>query len=506
MLLSTAAAALLSTFSAAAEPTIEASADTPVVPVSAGKAPAQGSSLQVTVPQSAPPLSGQSPAQSAAPSAPPSLFKPFNYDDDWTRFRDPAKRTSPWASLKYIPVGETGWLSLGGEGRWRAEYRGNERFGRGLQDDDGDLQQRLRLWADLHATSNLRVFVELQDGRTTGLDSGEPVIEESRTDVHQAFVETNHKIGDGSLKVRAGRQEFGVGLFRIFEPREGTNARTAFDMARIMYDRPTGWSGGVFAGYALRESKAAFDDATNYDYRLYGATASRRLGAGPAAPKLELLYANTDRLGLTFDTGVAGRDDRDTLSVRLDGRVAPWDYDVEGVIQRGDYRGLDVEAWYVSGTVGRTFDHRWAPRVAVRFDAASGDKDRTDTVQNTYNPLYVPPISLRTDLNVSNLVSIQPQVTFRPLPKTTVGVLTAGLWRQSKEDGVYLLSGLPLRAGTEGESAYVGWRYAGFVTYAVNPFVSVTGVANYTVSGDFLKESGVAEDQSYLGLILTAKF
>jgi hypothetical protein len=176
------------------------------------------------------------------------------------------------------------------------------------------------------------------------------------------------------------------------------------------------------------------------------------------------------------------------------------------VIQRGDYRGLDIEAWYVSGTVGRSFDHRWAPRVALRIDAASGDKDRTDNVQNTYNALYVPPISLRTDFNVSNLISIQPQVTFRPLPKTTIGLSTAGLWRQSKKDGVYLVSGAALRAGTEGESAYVGWRYAGFVTYAVNPFVSVSGVANYTVSGDFLKESGVAEDQSYLGLILTAKF
>jgi hypothetical protein len=492
MLLSSAAAAVL----AASLPTAD------------GEAPVSTTAIQTAPPQSAPPLSGQSPAQAAAPSAAPQpiAFKPLNYEDDWSRFRDPARRISRWADLKYIPLVDTAWLSLGGEGRWRAEYRGNERFGRGLQDSDGNLQQRLRLWGDLHLTPNVRVFAEVQDGRTHGLDSGEPFIEESRADLHQAFVETSHTVGDGSLKVRVGRQEFGVGLFRIFEPREGTNARTAFDMARVMYDRPTGWSGGVFAGYALRESKASFDDATNYDYRLYGATASRHLGTGPNAPKLELLYANTDRLGIVFDTGLAGRDDRDTFSVRLDGRRAPWDYDVEGVIQRGDFRGLNVEAWYVSGAVGRTFNHRWAPRLALRIDAASGDKDRTDGEVNTYNQLYQPPISLRTDLGLSNLVSVQPQVTFRPLPKTTVGLVTAGLWRQSKEDGVYLLPGVLLRSGVEGDSAYVGWRYAGFATYAVNPFVSVTGVANYTVSGDFLKESGVAEDQSYLGLIVTAKF
>lgn len=67
------------------------------------------------------------------------------------------------------------------------------------------------------------------------------------------------------------------------------------------------------------------------------------------------------------------------------------------------------------------------------------------------------------------------------------------------------MNGLTLRSGTEGESAYVGWRYAGFVTYAVNPFVSITGVANYIKAGDFLEGSG-ADDQSYAGLIVGVKF
>jgi len=460
----------------------------------------------VAVPQSAPPLSGQSPAQSAAPSAPPQpiIFKPLNHEEDWSAYRDPARRTSPWANLKAIPLGGA-WLSVGGEARWRAEYRGHERFGRGLQDDDGDLQQRIRLWGDLRFTPNFRAFVDIQDARSHGLDSGEPFTEESRSDVHQAFLEGNAAVGDSTVRVRAGRQEFGIGAFRIFEPREGANARTAFDMARVMVERRSGWSGGVFAGYALRESKASFDDATNYDYRLYGATASRALGSGPTAPRLDILYANTDRPGVAFDTGVAGRDDRDTLSVRLSGRVAPYDYDVEGVVQGGDFRGQDIEAWYVSATLGRTFDHPWGPRLAIRFDAASGDEDRTDGTLNTYNQLYVPPISLRTDFGVANMVTLQPQLTFRPLPKTTVGVLTAGLWRQSKADGLYLLSGQTLRSGVEGDSSYVGWRYAAFTTYAVNPFVTVTGVVNYTVAGDFLKESG-AEDQSYAGLIVGLKF
>lgn len=440
----------------------------------------------------------------AAPAAPfVPTFKLLNHDENWSVLADPAKRTTPWANIKYIPVAD-GYLSLGGEARWRAEYRNHERFGRGLQDNDGLYQQRLRLWADYNPTDNVRVFAEVQDTRTADIDSGEPVTETSHADIHQAFVEVKGKVANGTLKARVGRQEFGLGSYRLFDIREGANTRSAFDMTRIMYDAPTGWSGGVFGGYALRESRHSFDDVTNYDYRVFGATASRRLG-GATGPKLELLYANTDRQGVAFDTGLAGRDDRDTVSVRVDGRKGVFDYDVEGVIQRGDFRGLDIEAWYVSATLGQTFDAAWSPRVAVRIDAASGDKNRNDGKLNTFNALNAAPISMRTDLGVANLVSIQPQVTFKPYAKTTVGLLTAGLWRQSDQDGVYLTSGMPVRSGTEGNSSYVGWRYAGFATYAVKPHVTLTGVANYTKAGAFLKETG-AKDQSYAGVILGLKF
>ena len=60
--------------------------------------------------------------------------------------------------------------------------------------------------------------------------------------------------------------------------------------------------------------------------------------------------------------------------------------------------------------------------------------------------------------------------------------------------GVYALSGMVLRGAHEGQSSYVGWRTGVFARYAINPFVSVMGVANYTKAGDFLKETGTAYD------------
>ena len=449
------------------------------------------------------------PAASTTPSAPPP-FKLINHDEDFSYLVDASKRTSDWAKLKYVPIGGEDspvWASFGGEFRLRLENRNNERFGRGAQDDNGNFQTRARLWGELNLGQHLRAFVDIQDARNSGLDSGEPVIEESRTDFHQAFIEAKTDFAGGKLKARVGRQEFGLGSFRLFDMREGANARVALDMARVIYDAPAGWSGGAFAGYGVRELKTSFDDSTNYDYRLFGAHAARNLGTGPTAAKLELLYVNTDKLGAVFDRVGAGRDERDTVSVRLSGRVAPFDYEVEGVKQYGDFKGLDVDAWFFSGVVGRSFAGvKWSPRVALRLDVASGDDNPNDGELNTFNPLSPQPAALRTDLGFGNMILLQPEVTARPMPKLMVGANTAGMWRQSTQDGVYALSGMVLRSATEGDSRYIGWRTGVFARYAINPFVSITGVANYTKAGDFLEQTTHSSDQSYVGTFLGLRF
>ena len=170
MLLTTVAAAAL--LAPVADAPIATQAQDRVVPIPAQNAPSPGN---------VPP-----PAATKAPA-----FKLINHDEDWSYLADPAKRTTPWSKLKYIPVGESSYLSLGGEFRLRLEDRGNERFGRGAQDEDGNAQTRTRLWADLHMGSRLRAFVDVQDARSIDLDSGEPPIEVSRWDLHQAFLETN---------------------------------------------------------------------------------------------------------------------------------------------------------------------------------------------------------------------------------------------------------------------------------------------------------------------------
>ena len=86
-------------------------------------------------------------------------FKSINHDENYAYLADPAKRTSTWSRFKYVPVGGEDspvWASFGGELRFRAEHRDNERFGRGPQDTGGDFQTRARLWGELNLGSSLR--------------------------------------------------------------------------------------------------------------------------------------------------------------------------------------------------------------------------------------------------------------------------------------------------------------------------------------------------------------
>lgn len=110
------------------------------------------------------------PASSNRTEAPQPAFKPINHDEDYSSFRT-VRDTNLWTRLKYIPIAGKTYATLGGELRLRPEIRIGERWGRGPQDDNGNFQQRTRVWGDLHVEGVLRAFVDLEHATSSGLDS-----------------------------------------------------------------------------------------------------------------------------------------------------------------------------------------------------------------------------------------------------------------------------------------------------------------------------------------------
>jgi hypothetical protein len=456
-------------------------------------------------PAAAPTSEAQTPAVTAElpsrPKAPKPAPKPINHDEDYSGFRD-IRDANLWTRLKYLPLVDKTYMTLGGELRLRPEIRIGERWGRGPQDDDGNFQQRTRVWADLQVQGFLRAFVDIEHATSSGLDSVMAPIEEGKADFNQAFLEARLPLGKAKIVARIGRQEIGIGNNTVFDMREGANTRRSLDLLRIMGTAGK-WDGGFLTGHSVLEKLGTFDDATNHDFDLTGGHFGRTFGGGTRTGRAEALFVSSDRASLAFDSEPAARDQRRTLSLRYAGRRDAWSIDVEGIRQWGDFGNLDIDAYYVTGTLSHLWNGGWKPKLGLRLDVGSGDKNPNDNKIGTYAPLFPKPLTYNGDLGPHNLTILQPQLSITPDPRLNLDFSVAALWRTSIHDGVYSLGGAILRNGTESDSRFFGKRATAAGRYAINPWMTL---GFYTIYGDLAKEFQPGRNLFYATTYLTFRF
>lgn len=440
-------------------------------------------------------------APPASKPAPQPAFRPINHDEDYSSFRD-QRSANTWTRLKYIPIAGDSYAMLGGELRLRPELRVGERFGRGAQDTGGDFQQRSRVWGDVQIEGTLRLFVDLEHATSHDLDSVVSVVEQGKLDFNQAFAELRLPLGKAKFTARIGRQEIGIGNQTVFDMREGANARRSFDVVRVM-GQSGRWDGGVLAGYAVLEKVGTFDDRSNHDFDIAAAHLGRSFGAGSNTGRIEALFLRSDRASLAFDTAAAARDQRRTLALRYAGKAKAWSLDIEGIRQWGSFGTLDIDAWYITGTVARAWQQGWKPRLALRVDVGSGDTDRADGKIGTYTSAFARPLTYNGDLGAQNLTVVQPMLNLQPHKRLAVDLSVAGLWRTSTADGVYGLGGQVLRRATESDQHFFGKRATVHARYMVNPFTTLGFFANVTKVAEELNPS---QDLRYFASYLTFRF
>ncbi|MDX2147659.1 MAG: alginate export family protein [Planctomycetota bacterium] len=465
-------------------------------------------------------------AKAAAPAAPARpAFRLFRYEEDYSFLADPAKRTEPLDELKYIKLGESVTLSLGGETRTRYEYSTRPAFGvRGLGHDDY-LLQRFVLHGDLHVgdreSLHARAFVQLVSGLVWGEERPKAANQDNALDVQQGFIDLVWgdsrapavNKGGSAVTVRTGRQEMGLGSFRLVTSREPTNSRLNFDgvrttinVDRIAIDafllRPVELKDGVF--------NDGQDDATTF-WGLYAAfplLPEKRLG-------LDAYYLGLDRERTRFQTGI-GDEERHSLGLRLHGRSDGWDHDTEGVLQLGSFdattgpaagREQDILAWTIASNTGYTFANAaWTPRLGLKLNYASGDDDPGDDRLATFNPLF-PRNNYFSDANLLapyNFFDIHPHATFKPVEQLTMAVGLDAFFRANTNDAVFSPAGITIPAQASDES-YVGSTLNVTGDYAFSRFVTLTVSYAHFFRGDVVRDAG-GKDVDFLGVWLTAKF
>ena len=447
-----------------------------------------------------------SPAKPAA--SPARIYLTDRADEDWSFLKDRAYRSDFWDPIKYIALGRENWyLTLGGEVRMRPEgfrIRGDETT---PATRDNYLLQRYLFSADLHMGKRFRFFSELQSGLISGkLRSPRPT-DKNLAEIHQGFVEFRTPLGERrNLMVRVGRQELAIGSSRLISAAQGLNVKRSFDGATVHYGSQD-WRVELGAAKLVKLRPGAFDDPPDHEQSFWGVAFFRR-GVPFKTASLSAYYLGLDRRVSVYQQGI-GPERRHTIGGKMSGGRGNFDFNYDAIFQWGRFRGGDASAWAVSTESGYRFPkRRFRPRLSLRFNTATGDKDRTDNRLESFNPLF-PGTSYSGTVGLlgpTNMTDVTPALQLFLRRSLLVAVECPSYFRSSRGDGVYGIDLRLLIPATAGTARYVGTNPGVSVGWLVTRHISVGGAITRFLSGPFLERTFVANGFGFYSASVSYRF
>lgn len=339
--------------------------------------------------------------------------------------------------------------------REQIESFSDDTLGRGARHDTV-AQHRVLADADWQARPSLHAFVQLGAFAQNGRNGGASPVDQSAPDLQQGFVQW--RTPDARYELRAGRQEWVLGSGRLVSVRDGPNIRRAFDGAQLQA-RFGAIEALAFAGRPVRNLDTHwFDDRRDDGQHLAGVQLTLR----PLPPLRMALYGlDYGRRDARFAEEIDEDEERRSWGLRLDGAAGAWDFNSELVWQTGHWGRRRIRAWTIANDFGFTMRALAAtPRVGLKADIASGDRDADDDRLETFNALYPNPsyFSDAALISPANLVDLQPNMSWSwPGSGRSLYVGWNLLWKQRGDDAVYTTP-VPLTAveGSAGRGGFVG--------------------------------------------------
>jgi hypothetical protein len=416
-------------------------------------------------------------------------FAAHRYDEDWRSFCAATAAPAGIDRLKCLALPGEALLSLGGE--WRERFEAVDAPRLGLSGDrDSLLLHRLLLHADIRAGKDLRLFLQLGSHHQNGRRGGPSPTDEDRLDLQQGFVDLASRLAGGDAYLRLGRQEFTLGSSRLLSSRESPNVRRAYDGLSLRWQTAE-TQVDAFRLTPLRIGRSRFDDEADTDERLWGLQLSRRSRLLPQG-RAELYYLGAQREDAGFAAGIA-RERRHSLGVRLFGAGEAVDWNVEVIAQAGDFGDDEIRAWTFASDSGYRYTaFAWQPRLGLKADIASGDGDPDDGRLETFSALYPTPtyFSEASLVAPANFIDLQPSLTLRPSPSTSLLIGWQLLWKQRRADAIYVTPtpATPL-AGSTGGPSFIGQQLRIEPTWSVTPRLQLRAAYVHFFAGAALRRA-----------------
>jgi hypothetical protein len=436
-------------------------------------------------------------SQTSTPQRPAIMFN--RWQEDWSVLADPRVPRQPFDEFKYIPLSDVDphtYLSFGANTRARFEANNAAGFGTGPNRNQDYVINRNEFHADLRIASQVQAFVQFQSDFAPWKTMLTPV-DQNRLDLELAFVALTESVGGGTLKLRAGRQQFAFDLQRFVAVRDGPNVRQSYDAGWADYENGP-WRFITFYSHPVQvQDIRVFDDYSNGKQTFGGARLERKL---TETTSIIGYYANFTQADVRFPNA-AGNERRDILDVRLNGTANHFDWDVETMYQAGTIGPDTIRAWGFGSLAGYTFaDATWSPRVGIQVDAASGDGNVPGRF-GTFNPLFPNGyyFTLAGYSGYVNLIHVKPSLTLQPTSSLKITLAAAAQWRQNTADAVYTQPDVPVPNTAGKPGAYTG-SYGQFrLDWTIDRATSFAIEAVHFKIGDALRNAG-AHDSNYLGV------
>jgi hypothetical protein len=187
----------------------------------------------------------------------------------------------------------------------------------------------------------------------------------------------------------------------------------------------------------------------------------------------------------------------------------PLDYNFEFVFQWGSFGRGDIRAWMVASDTGYTFRNLpLLPRIGLKTDIASGDRDPNDRDIQTFNAMFFKGEYFnRTQmLGPANIEDLHPSLKVHFNERVSLNVDWDFFWRQSLYDGIYGVAGNLVNSGLTSRASYIGSALSTEAVCRIDRHFMITGAYTHFFAGPFLRESGPGKDVNYFSLWGTYKF
>jgi hypothetical protein len=300
------------------------------------------------------------------------------WDEDWSVLADPRVPRQPLDSLKYIPLSAYDpktYLSFGGDIRERFEANNAVNFGVHPSNNQNYLLSRSDAFADLRIADQVQVFTQFESDFAPWKTILTPA-DQNVLDLEQAFVTVTEPVGDGTARMRLGRQQMNFDLQRFVSNREGPNVPQSYDAAWGDYQIGP-WKFITFYSQPVQVRDLGAQPFEDYDAFTFSMARVQRD-----------LFLSGYYAYFTLDNAkyltVSGTEHRDIIDVRFYAKTNNFDGDIEVMSQTGSIGNDPIMAWAVGSVAGYTLSGiDWKPRLGLQFDAASGNSDpRGNVLQN----------------------------------------------------------------------------------------------------------------------------